>query len=100
MDVILVPVLRVILIALDFYKFFLYAFVIIGWLGLFRIINQNNPFVYKVYQILNKVVSPILLPIRKILPSSLPIDLSPIILLLGIFFFEQMIIRILMRFPL
>lgn len=55
-----------------------------GWLSYFKIVNDYNPFIRKVNEILYRLVEPVIRPIRKVTRRILGdlggIDLSPIIL--------------------
>lgn len=62
--------------------------VILSWLISFNIINVNNPFVYQLYTSVDRVLEPLLRPIRRFLPNMGGLDLSPILLLIGIQFIE------------
>jgi len=75
-------------------------FTILYWLILIRaLISWVNPDPFNpVVQFLYKTTEPILEPIRKILPMSLRfgIDISPIIAILVIIFFQSFSVRTLM----
>jgi YggT family protein len=100
MDILIVPFLRVLLFITDFYRFFLYIYIIMSWLDYFNIVNKHNAIVYNVYSFLYKITEPALRRIRRIVPSIGYIDLTPIVLVAILYFVEQMIGRILIRFPL
>ncbi len=83
--------LDVILLALQLYTWVIIAVAIMSWLLAFNIINIHNAFVRSVWNGLNALTEPLLRPIRSILPSMGGLDISPIILLLIIFFVERLI---------
>ncbi|MEO8812574.1 MAG: YggT family protein [Caulobacteraceae bacterium] len=56
------------------------AYAILSWLVAFNVVNLRNRFVYSVSRFLDGVVTPILRPIQRFLPSLGGIDFSPIIL--------------------
>ena len=60
--------------------------VIFSWLITFNIINMHNPFIYQIYTMLDRLLEPLLRPIRNFMPNLGGLDLSPIILLLGVQF--------------
>ena len=64
------------------------ANVILSWLLAFDIINRHNRFVFQVYDSLEKALAPLLNPIRRIMPNLGGLDLSPIVLLLGLQFLQ------------
>mgnify|MGYP006283784013 FL=1 len=66
--------------------FVVFANVILSWLIAFNVVNSNNQFVQTVWRFTNTLTEPFLGPIRSVLPNLGGIDLSPVILLLLIFF--------------
>ena len=84
--------LDVVLIALQLYTWLLIASAILSWLIAFNVVNMRNDFVRSIWNFLYQVTEPALRPIRQILPNLGGIDVSPIILLLGIIFLERVII--------
>ncbi len=60
-----------------------------SWLYAFNVINSRNQFVNAIGSFLVNVTEPVLRPIRSILPNLGGIDISPIILLLIIFFIRS-----------
>ena len=89
----MLAVLDVIMLALRIYTWLVIAMVIMSWLVAFGVINTRNDFVRMIYDFLHRVTEPALARIRRIMPDLGGIDLSPIVLLLGIFFLQQVIIR-------
>ncbi|MGY6644072.1 MAG: YggT family protein [Salinarimonas sp.] len=89
----MLAVLDVIMLALRIYTWLVIAMVIMSWLVAFGVINTRNDFVRMIFDFLHRVTEPALSRIRRIMPDLGGIDLSPIILLLGIFFLQQIIIR-------
>ena len=62
---------------------------IISWLVAFNVLNTANRFVYSVLEVSYKLTSPALNFIRRYLPNLGSIDISPVILLLLIWFIEM-----------
>jgi YggT family protein len=89
----MLPILDVIMLALRIYTWLILASVIISWLVAFGVINMRNDFVRTIYDFLHRVTEPALARIRRYMPNLGGIDLSPIILLLIIFFIQQVIIH-------
>lgn len=98
MDVILVPLVTVILIALNLYWWAVLIYVMLEWLERFNVINRYNQFVYGMHTFLFRIVEPALVMIRRVLPSIGSIDLSPIVLILLIVFVEGVIARLTLKF--
>ena len=86
-------VLDVVMLALDLYVWILIASAVLSWLIAFNVVNTRNQFVASVWDFLYRVTEPALRPIRNMLPNLGGIDISPIILLLGIFFIQSVIKR-------
>jgi YggT family protein len=84
-------ILDVILAALDIYWFIIIITAVISWLVAFNVINVRNDFVRTVWDTLNRLTEPVLRPIRERLPNFGGIDISPIIVLLIIYFIERFI---------
>ncbi|MGF0539567.1 YggT family protein [Agrobacterium sp. ES01] len=76
-------------LALNLYTWLLIASAIFSWLYAFNVINSSNRFVSSIGSFLYNVTEPALRPIRRILPDLGGIDISPIILLLIIFFLRS-----------
>lgn len=98
MDVVLVPFLNIVLSLLGGYRWCLIVYAVLSWLLFFGVVNRNNQFVYMVVDFLRRIIEPALRPIRRLLPITTGIDLSLLILLMGIYFLEMVIVRLLLRF--
>ncbi|WP_029032654.1 YggT family protein [Salinarimonas rosea] len=66
---------------------------ILSWLIAFGVVNTNNDVVRTIYDVLSRLTEPLLRPIRSILPNLGGIDISPIVLLLLIFFLRSFLIN-------
>ena len=64
---------------------------IMSWLTNFGIINTQSNFVNMIGSFLYKATEPILRPIRKLLPDFGGIDISPIILIMLLIFFRNLL---------
>ncbi len=80
-------------LALNIYTWILIASAIFSWLYAFNVVNSSNQFVNSIGLFLHNVTEPVLRPIRRLLPNLGGIDISPIILLLIIYFIQSVIIR-------
>src|SRR5262245_35245927 len=65
--------------------------VVMSWLVVFNVINPHNPFVRAVLQGLSAITEPLLRPIRSRLPDLGGIDISPLILILGLWLVRYII---------
>ena len=82
---------EVIYLALDFYIWIIIASAVFSWLYAFNVVNMNNRFVGMIGSFLHQMTEPALRPIRRIMPNLDTIDISPIILIFGIFFLQRII---------
>ncbi len=71
---------------ISIYLWVVIAQVVLSWLVSFRVVNTANRFVYLVGDFLYRATEPALKPIRSVLPNLGNIDLSPIVLILGLIF--------------
>lgn len=55
-----------------------------SWLIAFDIVNLRNRIVHRVAEILHRLTEPALRPIRRFLPPLGGLDLSPVVLILGL----------------
>ncbi|MBS8227225.1 YggT family protein [Vannielia litorea] len=59
--------------------FIMLAHVIMSWLITFQILNLRQPFVYQLWDGLNRLLEPVYRPIRRVLPDTGALDLAPLI---------------------
>ena len=74
---------------LKLYSYVVITNVVISWLVSFNIINTQNRFVYSILEMTYRLTEPMLNRIRRFLPNLETLDISPIILLLLIWFIEM-----------
>ena len=74
---------------LKLYSYVVIANVIISWLIAFNVLNTQNRFVYSILELSYRLTDPILNKIRRFIPNLGSLDISPIILLLLIWFIEM-----------
>ncbi len=65
--------------------------VVLSWLVSFNVINTRNRFVYLVGDFLFRITEPALRPIRRFIPNLGGIDISPIILILVLYFVRDLL---------
>ena len=75
----------------NLYIWILIINVIMTWLVAFNILNTSNRFVYSVLDVSHKLTDPPLNFIRRYLPNLGSIDISPIILILGLMFLRNLV---------
>lgn len=97
MEVVLIPLFQVLLAVLDIYEFVVIAAVVMSWLFNFNVINYSNQFVRIVWDICSKLTDPFLSKIRAFLPNMGGMDLSPIVLLLCVFFLQSIVHQLMIK---
>ncbi|QPC42263.1 YggT family protein [Kaustia mangrovi] len=86
------PILWLVLTVINLYIWIIIAGAILSWLFAFNIINAGNSFVRQIAYTIDALTEPLLGPIRRVLPNLGGIDISPVILILGLLFLERMIV--------
>jgi YggT family protein len=86
-------ILDVILLILDLYWYVIIIVAIMSWLIAFNVINRYNDVVRSIWNALNALTEPVLRPIRARMPNFGGLDISPIIVLLLIYFIKEVIYR-------
>ncbi len=89
------PLLYLIDTVLDIYMWLLIASAVMSWLVSFKVINTGNRAIYVIGNFLYQITEPALKPIRRVVHRVLPnlggVDISPIILIIGIVFVRRII---------
>lgn len=85
--------LWLILQVINIYVWLIILQVVLSWLIAFNVINTSNRFVYMVGDFLYRITEPAMRPIRRILPNLGGIDLSPLVLLLLLFFAQRLLVE-------
>jgi YggT family protein len=73
------------------YIWLLIASVVLSWLIAFNVVNTGNRFVYQVRDFLHRITEPLLRPIRNLLPNLGGIDISPVVLILALYFVRDLV---------
>jgi YggT family protein len=90
METCMLALFQTIDLALNLYTWVLIASAIFSWLYAFNVINASNRFVSSIGTFLYNVTEPVLRPLRRVLPDLGGIDISPIVVLLIIFFIRSL----------
>jgi len=85
----MIAIFYLILQILKLYSYIVIANVLISWLVAFNVLNTQNRFVYSILELTYRLTNPILNKIRRFIPNLGTLDISPIILLLLIWFIEM-----------
>lgn len=67
----------------------LFVWVVLSMLISFNVVNRWHPLVSRVYDVLSRLLEPMLRPIRRFLPDLGGIDISPIILIILLNFIQR-----------
>ena len=81
-------------LCLNLYLWIVIAFVATSWLIAFGVLNTSNPQASKLVELLQKLTDPVMKPIQKFVPPIAGIDLSPIILIIGIELAKYIVVSI------
>ena len=76
---------------IEIFIWFLIALDILIWLSAFNIVYTTNYLVNLIGNFLYKITEPLLRPIRRLLPDFGGIDVSPIILIILLIFFRNLL---------
>ena len=71
---------------INLYVLALFIWVVLSWLLMFNVVNTGNQIVRSLFIGLSNLIEPALRPIRKFLPDLGGLDLSPIVLFIGLQF--------------
>lgn len=89
--IIIDPLFRVLMIAIDLYIWLVIIGAILSWLVAFNVINTSNQLVYLILDFLYRITDPALRRIKRFLPNLGGIDISPVILILGLIFIQMVL---------
>lgn len=87
----MLSILSLIDLILNIFSWIIIVAVIVSWLISFNIINGHNDIVRQVRYALFRLTEPVLGPIRRILPDLGSIDISPIVVLIAIWFIRSLL---------
>jgi YggT family protein len=85
----MIAIFYLVLQILKLYSYVVIINVIISWLISFNVLNTQNRFVYSILELTYRLTEPFLNRIRRFIPNLGAFDISPIILLLLIWFIEM-----------
>lgn len=69
---------------INFMIFMIFLSVILSWLVGFNVVNRHNQFVNMIWGFANAITEPLMRPVRQLIPSFGGIDISPLVVLLGL----------------
>ena len=89
----MISLLGLIIQIINLFQFILVIYIIGTWLINFNIINTNNRFVFAIMDAMYRMCEPSLNYVRTYLPRFGSIDLSPIVVYLGLWFIKSLLIE-------
>ncbi|MES0825695.1 MULTISPECIES: YggT family protein [Ruegeria] len=81
----MLSLIQILLLILDIVWFIILAHVIMSWLINFQVLNLHQQLVAQIWYGLNRILEPIYGPIRRFLPAMGGLDLTPLVVLVGVY---------------
>jgi len=75
---------QILLLALNIFFWIIIAQVVLSWLIAFDVINAKNAQAQNLIALIHKITDPVYKPLRKFIPPIAGIDITPIIIIIGI----------------
>jgi YggT family protein len=88
----MIPLIQFIVMVVDLYIWVIIGSAVLSWLIAFGVVNTSNRFVYTLGDMLHRLTEPALRPLRQIVPNLGGIDISPVILILGLIFIKNVLL--------
>lgn len=86
---------KLLYLALDIYMWIIIASVVVSWLIAFEVVNTRSPQAANLVRLLNKATEPVYKPLRKFIPPIGGIDITPIVVIFGIYLLQRIIAQLL-----
>ena len=97
MEIILIPLIRVILTLISLYSNIILAAIIVSWLRAFNVVSTSNRFMYAVCDVLDRLTAPVFDYARRFIPPFGGLDFSPIVVLIALEFLQTFLVRVAYR---
>jgi YggT family protein len=88
----MLPLLRFIAMIIELYIWVIIISAVLSWLVAFDIVNPRNRVVYLIGDSFHRLTEPALRRIRRYMPDLGGLDLSPLVLILGLMFLRDVVI--------
>jgi len=89
----MVSLIQILLMILNIVWWIVIIHIIMSWLINFQVLNTHQPLVAQIWYGLNRLLEPIYGPIRRALPQMGGLDLAPLVLIVGIFAAQTILIN-------
>jgi len=86
------PIIALLLLLLDLYWWVVVIAVVVSWLIAFGVLNTYNHLARSVIRALDALTEPVFRQIRRVIPPIGGLDLSPLIVLIGIWFLQYVLV--------
>lgn len=77
---------------LTLYIYILIASAVLSWLIAFNVVNTRHSAVAMIAEFLYRITEPVLAPIRRMMPNLGAIDISPVVVILIIWFIQSVVL--------
>ena len=84
---------QILLFVLDILWWILIVHIIMSWLINFQVLNMRQPLVAQIWYGINKLLEPIYRPLRRVIPPMGGLDITPIVVFIGIYALRVVIIN-------
>ena len=78
------PIIYLVELVIEILTWVVIAGAIMSWLVAFGVVNMRNQFIRVIVDMLYRITEPMLRPIRRVLPNLGGVDISPVVLLVGL----------------
>jgi len=78
--------------------FIMIVHIIMSWLISFQVLNLRQPMVAQIWMGLNRLLEPVYVPIRKVLPDTRPLDLAPLVAFIVVISLRDYILPVIFGF--
>lgn len=85
-------ILQIIQLLLNVAFFIMLVHIIMSWLINFQVLNLRQPLVHSIWDGLTRLLEPIYMPIRRMLPETGALDLAPLVVFIGIIICRDILI--------
>lgn len=82
---------QLLILLLEIFLWVILIQVAVSWLIAFDVINMRNPHAARVVLFIEKITAPVYKPLRRFVPPVAGIDLSPLIIVIGIYILQAII---------
>jgi YggT family protein len=87
-------IIDLLLLGLQIYFWIIIATVVVSWLVVFDVLNTRNKWVFKLCNLLNQITNPLIIRLRKVVPPLGGVDLTPMIVIFGIYILQNILINL------